>query len=104
MPVYLARHLWKVVSLKPPLRRNPLTGRPASARLMQPMIRSAVHLLFLVSVVLQVDGLHFHYAGTAWRGRSRNQAATGDLESRLVCSSCEFSAWVTKLEPSSLAP
>jgi len=30
---------------------------------------SSVYLLFLMSVILQVDGLHCHYAGTAGRGQ-----------------------------------
>lgn len=32
---------------------------------MKPMICSSVNLLFLMSVILQVDGLHCLYAGTA---------------------------------------
>ena len=36
---------------------------------MKPMICSSVYLLFLMSVILQVDGLHCHYAGTAGRGQ-----------------------------------
>ncbi|OZI59416.1 DUF2971 domain-containing protein, partial [Bordetella genomosp. 11] len=41
----------------------------ASACLMKPMICSSVNLLFLMSVILQVDGLRCHYAGTAGRGQ-----------------------------------
>jgi len=37
--------------------------------LMKPMICSSVYLLFLMSVILQVDGLRCHYAGTAGRGQ-----------------------------------
>jgi ParB family chromosome partitioning protein len=36
---------------------------------MNPMICSSVNLLFLMSVILQVDGLRCHYAGTAGRGQ-----------------------------------
>jgi hypothetical protein len=36
---------------------------------MKPMICSSVNLLFLMSVILQVDGLRCHYVGTARRGQ-----------------------------------
>ncbi|WP_269633244.1 hypothetical protein, partial [Pelomonas sp. BJYL3] len=43
--------------------------QPASACLRKPMICSSVNLLFFMSVILLVDGLHYLYAGTAGRGQ-----------------------------------
>jgi hypothetical protein len=38
------------------------------------MICSSVYLLFLMSVILQMDGLHCVYAGTTGRGQVRTAA------------------------------
>lgn len=64
--------------LKPPLRHRSLIGKPDSACLMKPMICSSMNLLFLMSVILQVDGLHCHSAGTAGRGQVTESGQAGD--------------------------
>jgi acyl dehydratase len=51
------------------LRQTSLIGIPASACLRKPMICSSVNLLFFMSVILLVDGLHELYAGTAGGGQ-----------------------------------
>jgi hypothetical protein len=62
------------------LRQTSLIGIPASACLRKPMICSSVNLLFFMSVILLVDGLHELYAGTAGGGQVRR------LAERLGCS------------------
>lgn len=58
-------------------RHSSFIGTPASACLMNPMICSSVGLLFLMSVILQVDGLRCHYAGTAEMGQLRRKLLDG---------------------------
>ena len=65
----LSCHLQNVASLKPPRLQSSLTGMPASACLRKPMICSSVNLLFFMSVILLVDGLHYLCVGTAGRGQ-----------------------------------
>jgi hypothetical protein len=56
-------------AVKQPLRQTSLIGIQASACLRNPMICSSVNLLFFMSVILLVDGLHEFYVGTAGGGQ-----------------------------------
>lgn len=61
------RKVWLTAELcaRMPLRHSSLIGKPASASVMKPMICASANLLFLMPAILQIDELHYHYAGTA---------------------------------------
>ena len=58
------------------LWHSSLIGMPVSACLMNPMICSSVNLLFLMSVILLVDGLPGIYVGTAGGGQVTESTGT----------------------------
>jgi hypothetical protein len=72
-----------------------LIGTPASACFRKPITCSSVYLLFLMSVILRVDGLHFLYAGTAGGGQVKEAAQDSHSDAAEVkrveaCSELDF--------------
>ena len=69
MPAYLASPLQKMVSIKPHFRQSSLIGSPALTCLLNPMLCSYGYLLFLMPIILRVDGLLGKITGTAYEGQ-----------------------------------